>query len=73
MMSHPLLIKTYPFRPMDEPNECYYSTDDQCKKLEERNIELPDDYYFVSLRECDSKQICDEQIYTSKADEKFVE
>jgi hypothetical protein len=58
---------------MDEPNECFYASDEQCNTLLKRDIQLPDDYYFTDLCEKDAKQICAEQIYTSQADEKFIE
>lgn len=57
---------------MDEPNICYYVNDQQWRLLEKQDIQLPDDYYWVNLTEKDAQQICAEQIYTSRTDEKFV-
>ncbi|KAI6190917.1 hypothetical protein M3Y97_00170800 [Aphelenchoides bicaudatus] len=60
------------FGPSTNLNIAYYIDEQKRNLLEKMDIQLPDDYYWVTLSERDAEQICAEQIYTSKADEKFV-
>jgi hypothetical protein len=72
MVAHPELSSTHPFRPMDEPMICYYIGDQQCRVLEKMDIRLPDDYYFIKLKEEHAQQICDEQIKTGQSSADFT-
>ncbi|KAI6198627.1 hypothetical protein M3Y96_00539300 [Aphelenchoides besseyi] len=62
---------THPFTTMDEPIVQFYATDDQCAVMD-RQIELADGYYFVSLSEEAAVQICRDQLYTTSANEKYI-
>ncbi|KAI6174347.1 hypothetical protein M3Y98_01180400 [Aphelenchoides besseyi] len=63
---------SHPFTPMDEPNVQFYATDDQCADLIKQNIELADGYKFIDLTEEAAVQICQDQLYTTAADEKYI-
>lgn len=47
-------------------------SNEQCQRVIDMNIELPDGYKFVELNVEDAKQICQEQLSTSENDEKFI-
>lgn len=57
---------------MDEPAVCYYVDDQQCRLLEKQDIQLPEDYYFVAVEEKHTQQMCNEQVKSVLAEEKFV-
>lgn len=63
----------YPFKPMNEPNWLFYSNSSQIEWLKQQDLSLPEGYSYVDLKKSDAVQICAEQLYTSKADEEFIE
>lgn len=57
---------------MDEPAFIYYIDDQKCRQLEKQDIQLPEDYEFVALKEKHAKQMCGEQLIGFLTEEKCI-
>ncbi|CAD5227932.1 unnamed protein product [Bursaphelenchus okinawaensis] len=72
LLRHLDKTQSHPYMPMDEPNWAYYFDDKQIENLMKMDLTPPTGYEYSVLTEKDAKRVSEDQLYTSKGDDRIM-